>query len=188
MVSSSASKKHKSVDYHDDHVPQDGRKTISFAKVSCTTPPSFPKPSFKIGDYIRRVASQLIRSLAILKSNSERFQKLDGNNDITAGDEADVSFQDSEDAQRGRTIVSMEYSSLEDLLSQLQIAAQDPLRGYGFLNVIVSFFSDFRNSVASRQYSERDFLAMDKVGCKRKKKKKRPILLLGRLKHLNLRI
>ncbi|XP_059458378.1 uncharacterized protein LOC132187973 isoform X2 [Corylus avellana] len=169
-VSSSAGKKRKSVDYHDDYVPQDGRKTISFAKVSNTTPPSFPKPSFKIGDCIRRAASQLTGSPAILKSNSERFQKLDGgNDDIAAGDEADVSFQDSEDAQRGRIIVSTEYSSLEDLLSQLQIAAQDPLRGYGFLNVIVSFFSDFRNSVASGQYSERDFLAMDKVGGKRKK-------------------
>jgi hypothetical protein len=168
-VSLSAGKKRKSVDYHDDHVPQDGRKTISFAKVSSTTPPSFPKPSFKIGDCIRRVASQLTGSPAILKSNSERFQKLDGNNDIAAGDEADVSFQDSEDAQRGRMIVSTEYSSLEDLLSQLQIAAQDPMRGYGFLNVVVSFFSDFRNSEASRQYSERDFLAMDKVGGKRKK-------------------
>jgi hypothetical protein len=170
LVSSSAGKKRKSVDYHDDYVPQDGRKTISFAKVSNTTPPSFPKPSFKIGDCIRRAASQLTGSPAILKCNSERFQKLDGgNDDVAAGDEADVSFQDSEDAQRGRIIVSTEYSSLEDLLSQLQIAAQDPLRGYGFLNVVVSFFSDFRNSVASGQYSERDFLAMDKVGGKRKK-------------------
>ncbi|KAL4621361.1 hypothetical protein ACB092_06G221900 [Castanea dentata] len=169
MVSPSSGKKRKVLDYHDDYGPQEGRKTISFARVSNTTPPPFPKPSFKIGDCIRRVASQLTGSSSILKCNSEKFQKLDGNYDITAGDEADVSFQDSEDAQRGRMIVSTEYSSLDDLLSQLQMAAQDPLKGYGFLNVIVSFFSDFRNSIVSGQYSERELLATDKVSGKRKK-------------------
>lgn len=169
MVSPSSGKKRKVLDYHDDYGPQEGRKTISFARVSNTTPPPFPKPSFKIGDCIRRVASQLTGSPSILKCNSEKFQKLDGNYDINAGDEADVSFQDSEDAQRGRMIVSTEYSSLDDLLSQLQMAAQDPLKGYGFLNVIVSFFSDFRNSIVSGQYSERELLATDKVSGKRKK-------------------
>jgi hypothetical protein len=169
LVSSSSGRKRKVVDYNDDHGPQEGRKTISFAKVSNTTPPPFPKPSFKIGDCIRRVASQLTGSPSILKCNSERLQKVDGNNDITAGDEVDFSFEDSEDAQRGRTIGSTEYSSLDDLLSQLQIAAQDPQKGYGFLNIIVSFFSDFRNSVVSGQYAEREMLAMDKVGGKRKK-------------------
>lgn len=169
LVSPSSAKKRKVLDYHDDYGPQEGRKTISFAKVSNTTPPPLPKPSFKIGDCIRRVASQLTGSPSILKCNSEKFQKLDGNYDIPAGDEADVSFQDSEDAQRGRMIVSTEYSSLDDLLSQLQMSAQDPLKGYGFLNVIVSFFSDFRNSIVSGQYSEREFLATDKVSGKRKK-------------------
>ena len=169
LVSPSSAKKRKVLDYHDDYGLQEGRKTISFAKVSNTTPPPLPKPSFKIGDCIRRVASQLTGSSSILKCNSEKFQKLDGNYDITAGDEADVSFQDSEDAQRGRMIVSTEYSSLDDLLSQLQMAAQDPLKGYGFLNVIVSFFSDFRNSIVSGQYSERELLATDKVSGKRKK-------------------
>ncbi|KAL0002917.1 hypothetical protein SO802_016698 [Lithocarpus litseifolius] len=169
LVSPSSAKKRKVLDYPDDYGPQEGRKTISFAKVSNTTQPPLPKPSFKIGDCIRRVASQLTGSPSILKCNSEKFQKLDGNYDITAGDEADVSFQDSEDAQRGRMIVSTEYSSLDDLLSQLQMAAQNPLKGYGFLNVIVSFFSDFRNSIVSGQYSERELLATDKVSGKRKK-------------------
>ncbi|KAG6728465.1 hypothetical protein I3842_02G174200 [Carya illinoinensis] len=163
LVSPSSGKKRKTVDYHDDHGPQDGRKTIAFAKVSS-------KPSFKIGDCIRRVASQMTASPSILKYNSERLQKLDGGHDVPAGDEADASFQDSEDTQRGRMSVSTDYSSLDELLSQLQMAAQDPLKGYDLSDMIVSFFSDFRNSVVVGHHSRRELLAMDKVvGGKRKK-------------------
>ncbi|KAG6728460.1 hypothetical protein I3842_02G174000 [Carya illinoinensis] len=165
----SSGKKRKAVDYHDDHGPQDGRKTISFAKVSSTIPPSSPKPSFKIGDCIRRAASQLTGSPSILKWNGERLQKIDGSHDVPAGNEADASFLES-DTQRGRVGIPTEYSSLDDLLLQLQIAAQDPLKAYDLSDTIVSFFSDFRNSVIVGQHSRRDLLAMDKVHAGKRKK------------------
>jgi hypothetical protein len=129
------------------------RKTISFAKVSSTA----LKPSFKIGECIQRVASQMTGSPSILKCNSP---KVDGSSDGLVGDGSDASFLHSEDAEIKRIIVPTEYSSLDDLLSQLHLTAQDPLKGYGFLNIIISFFSDFRNSVVMDQH--------DKVSGKRK--------------------
>lgn len=158
LVSPSSIKKRKIVDFSGDDSSQDGRKTISLAKVSISTP-NVPKPSFKIGECIRRVASQMTGSPSVLKSNSERLQKLDA-------DGSDDSFENFEDAEGKRMILPTDYSSLDDLLSQLHLAAKDPMRGYSFLNIIISFFSDFRNSIISDRH------AMDKVGGKRKKSSK----------------
>lgn len=155
LVSPSSIKKRKVVDFAGDDSSQDGRKTISLAKVSISTA-NIPKPSFKIGECIRRVASQMTGSSSVLKSNSERLQKLDA-------DGSDDSFENFEDAEGKRMILPTDYSSLDDLLSQLHLAAKDPMRGYSFLNIIVSFFSDLRNSIISDRH------ALDKVGSKRKK-------------------
>lgn len=155
LVSPSSIKKRKVVDFAGDDSSQDGRKTISLAKVSISTA-NIPKPSFKIGECIRRVASQMTGSSSVLKSNSERLQKLDA-------DGSDDSFENFEDAEGKRMILPTDYSSLDDLLSQLHSAAKDPMRGYSFLNMIISFFSDFRNSIIS------DRRAIDKIGGKRKK-------------------
>ncbi|KAJ9159971.1 hypothetical protein P3X46_025417 [Hevea brasiliensis] len=157
LVSPSSGKKWKVFDsFPDDLAMAEGRKTISLAKVS-TTAPSFPKPSFKIGECIRRVASQMTGSTSILKSNN---MKQDGSSDGLVGDGSDVLFQHSEDAETRRTIVPTEYSSLDELLSQLHLAAQDPFKGYSFLTIIINFFSDFRNSVIMEQ--------REKVGGKRR--------------------
>ncbi|PON58518.1 PWWP domain containing protein [Parasponia andersonii] len=164
-------------DYHgEDLTTQDGRKTISVAKVSNSS--AFPKQSFKIGECIRRVASQLTGSPPTIKI--ERV-KVDGSGDRPR-DGYDISFQSSEDIQRGRedahkgredahkgrVIDPGEYSSLDELLLQLQFIAQDPLKEYNFLNVIINFFSDFRNSVIVGQYSGTELASMDKVSGKRK--------------------
>ncbi|KAI9157055.1 hypothetical protein LWI28_016212 [Acer negundo] len=149
---SPSSKKRKAVDSIGDDSLQDGRKTISLAKVSITTP-QVPKPSFKIGECIRRAASQMAGSPSILKSNSERFQKFD----------VDGSDENFEDAEGKRTVLPTDYSSLDGLLSQLHLAARDPMKGYSFLNTITSFFSDFRNSRSLSRHS------VDKAGGKRKK-------------------
>ncbi|CAK7325540.1 unnamed protein product [Dovyalis caffra] len=156
LVSPSSGKRRKGSDtFADDASTTEGRKTITFAKVSSTT--HFPKPSFKIGECIQRVASQMTGSTSILKCNS---QKADGSSDGLVGDGSDALFLHSEDAEIKRMIVPTEYSSLDELLSQLLSTAQDPLKGYSFLNIIISFFSDFRNSVVMDQH--------DKVGGKRK--------------------
>ncbi|KAJ4720859.1 Tudor/PWWP/MBT superfamily protein [Melia azedarach] len=122
LVSPSSCKKRKVVDFVGDESSQDGRKTISLAKVSLSTQ-NIPKPSFKIGECIRRVASQMTGSPSILKSNSERLQKLDG-------DVSDVSFENVEDAEGKRTILPADYSSVVDLMSQLHLTARDPMKGY----------------------------------------------------------
>ncbi|KAI5346166.1 hypothetical protein L3X38_014045 [Prunus dulcis] len=157
LVSPSSGKRRKGFEYHaDDLTVQDGRKGLSVAKVSNTT--HIPKQSFKIGECIQRVASQLTGS-PIVKSNSDR----------PAGDTSDVAFQSSGDGHRGRAIDPTEYASLGELLSQLQSAAEDPRNEYHFLNTIVSFFTDFRNSVAVGQQAGVELLAVDKVGGKRRK-------------------
>ncbi|KAG6765263.1 hypothetical protein POTOM_029290 [Populus tomentosa] len=156
LVSPSSGKKRKGSDtFADDASMAEGRKTISFAKVSSTT--TLPKPSFKIGECIQRVASQMAGSPSILKCNS---QKVEGSSDGLIGDGSDTSSVHPEDAEIKKMIVPTEYSSLDELLSQLHLTAQDPSKGYGFLNIIISFFSDFRNSVVMDQH--------DKVGGKRK--------------------
>ncbi|XP_021625959.1 uncharacterized protein LOC110624857 isoform X2 [Manihot esculenta] len=148
LVSPSSGKKRKVFDYFpDDSAKAEGRKTLSLAKVSTTAPP-FPKPSFKIGECIRRVASQMTGSTSILKSNNT---KQDGSSEGVIGNGSDAMFQHSEDAEMSRTIDPAEYSSLDELLSQLHLAAQDPFKGYSLLTIIISFFSDFRNSVIMEQ-------------------------------------
>ncbi|XVE99387.1 hypothetical protein REPUB_Repub03eG0193800 [Reevesia pubescens] len=162
LPSSSSGKKRKAVDSSEDSVMQEGRKTISLAKVSPTTP-HFPKPSFKIGECIRRAASQMTGSPSILKSSGDRLQKLDGGSENPAADGYDVSIDSFEDAPRKGTNITTEYSSLDELLSQLHLAACDPLKSYDSFYIIISFFSEFRDSVVLDQ------LPGDKAGGKRKK-------------------
>ncbi|XP_027365959.1 uncharacterized protein LOC113872533 [Abrus precatorius] len=165
LVSPGHSKRRRTVDhYADDSGMQDGRKTISVAKVSNTT-----KPSFKIGDCIRRVASKLTGSPSVMKSSGDRSQKIDGSTDGFPGNGSDVSFQNFEESQRSSVVVPTEYSSLDNLLSSFQRVAQEPLGDYSFLNAIVSFFSDFRNSVVVADDSAKEIFRTDKVGSKRKK-------------------
>ncbi|TKY53534.1 putative oxidoreductase GLYR1 [Spatholobus suberectus] len=162
LVSPGRSKRRRTVDhYADDFGKQDGRKTISVAKVSNT-----PKPSFLIGDRIRRVASKLTGSPSVVKSSGDRSQKTDGSTDGFSGNGPDVSF---EEAHRSSVVVPTEYSSLDNLLSSLQSVAQEPLGDYSFLNAIVSFFSDFRSSIILADDSVKDIFCTDKVGTKRKK-------------------
>ncbi|KAM1406444.1 hypothetical protein ACFXTH_001114 [Malus domestica] len=152
LVSPSSGKRRKGFEYH---VDDDGRK-VTVAKVSNTTPA--PKQSFKIGECIQRVASQLTGS-PIVKSNSDR----------PAGDGSDVAFQSSGDVHRGKTIDGTEYSSLDELLSQLQSAAEDPRKDYHSLKTVVNFFCDFRNSVAVGQLPGMEHVAVDKVGGRKRK-------------------
>ncbi|KAM6582663.1 hypothetical protein CsatB_009665 [Cannabis sativa] len=99
-------KRRKGVDYHaEDLAAQDGRKTVSVAKASNST---FPKQSFKIGECIRRVASQMTASQTTPSQMTQSTPtvklervKLDGSSD-RPGDGYEISFQSSEDVCRGR--------------------------------------------------------------------------------------
>ncbi|XP_022765322.1 uncharacterized protein LOC111310282 [Durio zibethinus] len=162
LPSSSSGKKRKAVDSSEDLVMQEGRKTISLTKVTPTTP-HFPKPSFKIGECIRRAASQMTGSPSILKSSGDRLQKLDGGSENPAADGCDAPIDNFEDGHRKRMNITAEYSSLDELLSQLHLAACDPMKSFNSFNIVISIFSDFRDSVVLDQ------LPGDKSGGKRKK-------------------
>ncbi|KAI4382751.1 hypothetical protein MLD38_008672 [Melastoma candidum] len=99
-----------------------------------STIPSLPKPSFKIGACISRVASQMTRSPS-LKFQSEGVEPVEGTADIS-------------DAERGKSSVAPECQSLPDLVSQLQSVAINPKGGHSSFSVTASFFTNFRNSVA----------------------------------------
>ncbi|KAL3507914.1 hypothetical protein ACH5RR_033296 [Cinchona calisaya] len=135
-VSMASGKKRKAVDSLTDG--SDRRTTFYAAKVSTTS--LSPKPSFKVGDCIRRVASQLTGSAPFLKGHSDQSG-------------IDTSLSISEDLQQGIMVVPTDISSLEEMLSQLQLAACDPKKGYSFLSNIIIFFSGFRNSVVRKHAS-----------------------------------
>ncbi|XP_052200575.1 uncharacterized protein LOC127806974 isoform X2 [Diospyros lotus] len=169
-VASSSGRKRKVVDFiSDDSEVQDRRISIYAAKVSTTASP-IPKPSFKIGECIRRAASQLTGSpSSILKSSNEKFHKLGNSEEPTVFDD---SLQTPDNSQRGRMTFFMEDSSLDEMLSQLLFAAQEPIREYGFLTTISPFFSGFRNSVSLiRQNS-----SVGKLGGGRKKRASHAII------------
>ncbi|KAL6980404.1 hypothetical protein U1Q18_022046 [Sarracenia purpurea var. burkii] len=171
LVSSSSGKKRKAADFlSDGSEVQDRRISIYAAKVS-TTASIIPKPSFKVGECIQRVASQLTKSPSILKSSS---QMVDGSVEVPR--RCGVSLQTSDNSERGRMIFPMDCSSLDEILSQLYLAARDPMSGYSFLSTIISFFSGFRNSISLGQYSGRQSSTVGKHAGGRKKKASHPII------------
>ncbi|KAL2555383.1 uncharacterized protein Fot_00122 [Forsythia ovata] len=132
-VSSSSGRKRKTLDSLADG--SDPRMIIHAAKVPTTISPT-PKPSFRIGECIRRVASQLT---APTTSSSK------GNIDQTGSDGGP---QINEHYEEGSKVVPAELSSLDEMLSQLQLAAQDPKKGHSYLRSNVTFFTGFRSSIA----------------------------------------
>lgn len=105
-----------------------------------------PAPqSFKVGECIRRIASQLTGSPPILKSTVTHFQP--SADKINRGSKNEASPDIPEGSHR-RLSVPNQYSSPDVMLSQLCLAARDPMKGYSFLSIIVDFFSGFRNSIS----------------------------------------
>lgn len=146
-----SSKKRKAVDCRTDG--SDKKTGVYAAKVSTTVSVS-PKPSFRIGECIQRVASQLTRSASLLKCKSDQSG-------------ADVQLQDS---PKGKVVIPTELPSPNELLSQLQLVARAPLKGYNFLKTITTFFSGFRNSVAVGQNLQRQNSSVGRAGGGRKKR------------------
>lgn len=105
------------------------------SSVPTGSPASAPQ-SFKVGECIRRIASQLTGSPPILKFSAQKFQ-IDQNEGTNNPQGSHTSL-----------IVPHEYSSPDVMLSQLCLAARDPMKGYSFLSIVVDFFSDFRNSIS----------------------------------------
>ncbi|GFP92946.1 serine/threonine-protein kinase atm [Phtheirospermum japonicum] len=108
----------------------DKRVSVYAAKLSNLTSQSSNKPSFKIGECIRRVASQLTGSAPSGK------------------DEMVIDGSQHPPERRGGMVLSIESFSVNEMLSQLELVAQEPKKRHDFLNVIHAFFMGFRSSVA----------------------------------------
>ncbi|XP_051120185.1 uncharacterized protein LOC127243967 [Andrographis paniculata] len=120
----SSGRKQKALDSLDDG--SDKRMSSSAAKYPAANQPL--KPSFKIGECIRRVANQL-----------------KGNNDETAPDGSPMVYEHSE---RRSILFSAESYSSDEILLQLQLLALDPKKGENILNTVHNFFMGFRSSIA----------------------------------------
>ncbi|XP_004237664.1 uncharacterized protein [Solanum lycopersicum] len=145
-----SSKKRKGVDSRTD---RSDKKTSAYAPKVLTTASVSPKTSFRIGECIQRVASQLTRSASLLKGSSDQSG-------------ADVQSQDS---PKGKVVIPTELPSANELLSQLQLVARAPMKGYN-LKTITNFFSGFRNSVAVGQKSMKQNLSAGRAAGGRKKR------------------
>ncbi|KAL6565335.1 hypothetical protein OROGR_002286 [Orobanche gracilis] len=104
----------------------DKRVSIYAAKVSNLTSQTPIKPSFKIGECIRRVASQLTGSTSSGKDEIVIDERL----------------------ERRSMVLSVESFSVSEMLSQLEVVAHEPKKRRNFINVIHNFFMGFRSWIA----------------------------------------
>ncbi|CAD6333582.1 unnamed protein product [Miscanthus lutarioriparius] len=109
--------------------------------------------SFKIGECIRRAASQLTGSSSIMKAQNEptayknAAEGESGEFDISsddAGDELTV-----EKRAKRRRLHRNHTADPKELLSQLCMVATEPMNGYSFSPMIISYFNDYRNYIVS---------------------------------------
>ncbi|XP_010920927.1 PWWP domain-containing protein 5 [Elaeis guineensis] len=109
----------------------------------------------KVGESMHRVASRMEGSPLILrKRNSETFQKSPAKVNGRGDDVVDDTHTHVETPKRKRG-ASKDFPSPSEMLSQLFLAARDPMKGYSFLALIVSFFTDFRDSLASSSFKDK---------------------------------
>lgn len=125
-ISQSSGKKRKRADaMSDDSTVKHGRSPLSTGDADEAVK---TKKTFRVGDSIRRAANQMNGSSPILKYG-------------------DGMSQESEVKNESQQKPSLEFSSSHEMLSQLCLAARDPMKGDSLLFSVVSFFLGFRNSV-----------------------------------------
>ncbi|KAL5231990.1 hypothetical protein ABZP36_030766 [Zizania latifolia] len=109
--------------------------------------------SFKIGECIRRAASQLTGSSSIVKFQNEPM--VHKNTLETENGDFDVSSDDAvnelsvEKRAKRRRMHKHHIADPKELLSQLCSVAAEPMNGYSFSAMIINYFSDYRNYVVS---------------------------------------
>ncbi|KQK05854.1 uncharacterized protein LOC100832128 isoform X1 [Brachypodium distachyon] len=109
--------------------------------------------SFKIGECIRRAASQLTGSSSIVKSQNELTvyknpAEADNAEFDVSSDDDDNEITVEKRAKRRRMHKHHTADPME-LFSQLCSVATEPMDRYNFSAMIISYFSDYRNYVVS---------------------------------------
>ncbi|KAG1365697.1 hypothetical protein COCNU_12G006970 [Cocos nucifera] len=156
-ISFSSEKKCKVIDFDSDYSEKTKKKRLdSLGDLFTKSPSPTPASSFKVGECIRRVASQLTGSRPILRWHGETFQKSVSKAEHGRFDvDTEASTNTAVENPRMKVGMSEDRSSPDEMLSQLCLAARDPMKGYSFLSVIVSFFTDFRNFCVSSSSMEK---------------------------------
>ncbi|KAF0923855.1 hypothetical protein E2562_007713 [Oryza meyeriana var. granulata] len=137
-----------------------------------TTNPTFGS-SFKIGECIRRAASQLTGSSSIVKSQNEPMSHK--NIAETENGDFDVSSDDAineisvEKRAKRRRMHRHHSADPKELLLQLCSVAVEPMNGYSFSAMIINYFSDYRNYVVS---TTTEANIVEKTTAKRGRKRK----------------
>ncbi|KAG1371603.1 hypothetical protein COCNU_16G006970 [Cocos nucifera] len=119
----------------------------------------------KVGTCMRQVADLMKRSPPILlRHNGETFQKSPGKVNGRRGYAADNPHTHVK-TRKVKTGASKDIPFPSEMLSQLNLVARDPMKGYSFLSMMVSFFTDFRDSLASISFKNKKFVGV--LGAKR---------------------
>ncbi|KAJ6742591.1 TUDOR/PWWP/MBT SUPERFAMILY PROTEIN [Salix viminalis] len=132
ITTSSSGKKRKAVNSISEYSMMKQSKSPSSSRIDNGS--SQPKKTYRVGESILRVASQLNGSTPILKSVNETSRK---NAEKTKSHEKSASRKSK--------------ASPDELVSQLCLVARDPVKGCNILKSVVSFFVKFRNSVCNNQ-------------------------------------
>ncbi|VAH20050.1 unnamed protein product [Triticum turgidum subsp. durum] len=104
--------------------------------------------SFKIGECIRRAASQLTGPSSTVKSQNENTAEAENAEFDVSSDDAANELTVEKCAKR-RRLHSHHLADPKELFSQLCSVAIEPTDGYNFSALTISYFSDFRNYVVS---------------------------------------
>ncbi|GMI71269.1 hypothetical protein HRI_000796200 [Hibiscus trionum] len=140
-MSSSPAKKLKAVDpVRDNLAVKQNKSNVSTASAD---KPLQSKQTFGVGASILKVANQLngsIFSTPLLKHSDGKSRKVAVDNKSKG--------KSSSGKSGGKKDSQTDISSPDEMLSQLHLAATDPLKGYNFLASIVFFFTELRNSIA----------------------------------------
>ncbi|XWS55775.1 hypothetical protein CRYUN_Cryun09bG0029600 [Craigia yunnanensis] len=124
----------------DDSAVKQKKSNVSTESVDKSLP---SKQTFRVGASILRVACQLngsIVSTPVLKLGDGTSQKYAINNKSKG--------KSSSGKSPGKKVFQKGLSFPDEMLSQLCLAATDPLKGNNFLGGIVFFFTELRNSIA----------------------------------------
>lgn len=125
--------------------------------------PVTKKQFFRVGESIRKVASQLAVSTPILKDNSKKTVGENGRNKRPS--------RTSSEKSKRKEAIQVEYPPPDEMLSQLSVSARDPMKNYLLLSS-VSFFSNFRNSLClENSISQEHKKSTEKVSGKHIRKK-----------------